>query len=83
MNINNLQLKITSLQVAYLLSSSWATHVISLLNPEFQDFFCSCHPHAMRLPGAHLDHQHARRYYFHDITDNFILPRSAKLASLE
>ena len=71
------------MQAAYLLSSSWATHVISLLNPEFQDFFCSCHPHAMRLPGAHLDHQHARRYYFHDITDNFILPRSAKLPSLE
>jgi hypothetical protein len=37
----------------------------------------------MRLPGAHLDHQHAQRYYFHDITDNFILPRRAKLASLE
>lgn len=38
MNINNLQLKITSLQEAYLLSTTWATHVISLLAPELQDF---------------------------------------------
>ena len=83
MNINSLQLKITSLQEAYLLSTTWATHIISLLDPELQEFYCSCHPNAMSLPGVHLDHQHARRYYFHDITDNFILPRSAKLARLE
>jgi predicted protein tyrosine phosphatase len=82
-NINSLQLKITSLQEAYLLSTTWATHIISLLNPELQDFYCSGYPHLTRLPGAHLDHQHARRYYFHDITDNLTLPRHAKLARLE
>lgn len=55
-------LKISNFSDARTLAPQWATHTITLLDPDIN-------PDFMRLPEPGIDGQ-IRRYYFHDIAPN-------------
>jgi len=55
-------LKISNFSNAKILAPQWATHTISLLDPDID-------PDFMILPKPGVDGQ-IRRYYFHDVTPN-------------
>lgn len=66
------ELKISDLNKALFLSKTWATHTISLIDP---DFFLD-----VPQPGKNST---LRRYYFHDISKNYPTLEYLKLATLE
>ncbi len=82
--MNCFKLKISSLREAYQLQE-WATHVISLLDPDFWASYGS-QMNTIKLPGENLDHQQVQRYYFHDLTkedSSMVWVENPKLARAE
>jgi predicted protein tyrosine phosphatase len=76
---NMFELKISNLSTALQLSEVWATHVVSLLDPDINDHFLISFPKP-------TENQQIRRYHFHDITPTSALRKllpEAKIATSE